>query len=63
MEFVEDVRQAGRLRLFPNLTAGTKKNGETKASYGACLSRQFANYMSDLEFPKVFASMRSDTRW
>jgi len=52
LEFVEDVRAAGRLRLFPNLTAGTKQNGETKASYGACLSRQFSSYMADLEFPK-----------
>ncbi|TDK26193.1 site-specific integrase [Luteimonas aestuarii] len=52
LEFVDDVRDAGQLRLFPNLTAGTKKNGETKAAYGACLSRQFSSYMKDLGFPK-----------
>ncbi|MCD9030864.1 site-specific integrase [Luteimonas sp. Y-2-2-4F] len=52
LEFVADVREAGQLRLFPNLTAGTKKNGETKAAYGACFSRQFSDYMADLGFPK-----------
>ncbi len=52
MDFIADIREAGRLRLFPNLTAGTKDNGETKANYGACFSRQFTEYMADLEFPK-----------
>jgi integrase len=52
LDFVEDIRAAGRVRLFPNLTAGMKKNGETKAAYGACFSRQFSDYMADLGFPK-----------
>jgi len=52
LDFVEDVRDAGQVRLFPNLTAGTKANGETRANYSTGFSRQFAGYMSDLGFPK-----------
>lgn len=51
LDFVADIREAKRLRLFPNLTAGTKGDG-TKANYGACFSRQFSDYMADLGFPK-----------
>lgn len=51
LDFVADIREAGRLRLFPNLTAGTN-NGKTKANYGACFGRQFSDYMADLGFPK-----------
>ena len=52
LDFVEDIRQADRVRLFPNLTAGTKKSGATKASYGACFSQQFSKYMAKLGFPR-----------
>lgn len=52
LEFVEDVREAGRLRLFPNLSAGTFLNGETKANYGECLSRQLTSYFQELGFAK-----------
>ncbi|ALN84414.1 phage integrase family protein [Lysobacter capsici] len=52
LDFVADIREAGRNRLFPNLTAGTKNDGETKANYGACFSRQFTGYMADLGFQK-----------
>lgn len=52
LEFVEDVRAAGHVRLFPNLTAGTKVTGETKANYSAAFSRQLSSYMADLGFPK-----------
>lgn len=52
LDFVADIREAGRQRLFPNLTAGTKNDGDTKANYGACFSRQFTGYMADLGFQK-----------
>lgn len=52
LEFVEDVREAGKVRLFPNLTAGTKVTGETKANYSASFSRQLSGYMADLGFAK-----------
>ena len=52
LEFVEDVREAGRLRLFPNLSAGTFIGGETKANYGECLSRQLTSYFEELGFAK-----------
>lgn len=51
LDYVDDVRQAGRLRLFPNLNAGKKKSGETRANYAGALGEQFNPYMKKLGFP------------
>lgn len=52
LDYVEDIRDAGRLRLFPNLTPSTKKSGETRANYGGCLGHQFNPYLKELGFPR-----------
>lgn len=48
LDYIEDVRAAGQVRLFPHLPSGTSRatledNGTT---YGSALGRQFGSYLS-----------------
>lgn len=48
LDYVEEVRQAGQVRLFPNLPSGTTRftQEDNGAGYGVALSRQFTAYLS-----------------
>ena len=46
IDYVEDVKNSGTVKLFPNLKS------ETNTKYGSAVGRWFARYLKNLEIKK-----------